>query len=343
MSEFGSPADSALHEMGRVIHGEGVVTNLDFHREGRWLVMSTNENSIHLIDALAGEEKKKLYAKANGIGKIKFTHHESCVLLSSEKRYDIRYLCMYDNRYLRCFEGHTGKVTSLSMSPIDDRFLTASADKSVCLWSVSSPTSSPIAKIKLPLKCEQPFVSFDESGIVFGVMCLDSITKRHSIKLFDARNYSSGPFQNVTPDSSLFESALAKVNPSLSSSAISQKFRDPWTSFDFSTDGNNLLVNTQSDALYVLDGFNSEVEPIVLNGRKNDAGLSLGACFSSNSKQVLTGNEDNQVLIYDTQSGELQGTLDGHVAPVGCVRYNPKFDEFATGCVNTVLWIPKDM
>jgi COMPASS component SWD2 len=332
-------------DMGAVIHGEGVVTNLDFHRDGRWLVMSTNENSIHLIDALAGAEKKKLYAKSSGIGKIKFTHHESCVLLSAEKKTnDIRYLCMYDNRYLRSFEGHSSKVTSLSMCPIDDCFITASLDRSVCLWNISSPHTSPIAKITLPKQMEQPYASFDESGIVFGVMCLDSSTRKHCIKLFDARNYENGPFQNVAPDSSLFESAIAKIAPTLSPSAVSQRYQQaPWTSFDFSTDGNNLLVNTQSDMLYVLDGFNPETDPIVLNGRRNDSGLRLGACFSSNSKQVLTGNEDNQVLIYDTLSGELKSTLDGHVAPVGCVKFNPKYDEFATGCVNTVLWIPKEL
>ena len=46
--------------------------------------MSTKEGSIHLIDALSGDEKKKLYAKADGTATVKFTHHEACVLVSSD-------------------------------------------------------------------------------------------------------------------------------------------------------------------------------------------------------------------------------------------------------------------
>ena len=55
-------------DIGSVIEGEGVVTNLDYHSDGRWLLMTTAGNSIHLIDALAGVEKKKFYAKATGVG-----------------------------------------------------------------------------------------------------------------------------------------------------------------------------------------------------------------------------------------------------------------------------------
>ena len=61
-------------------------------------------------------------------------------------------------------------------------------------------------------------------------------------------------------------------------------------------------------------------EPIVITGRKNESGLTLGSCFSSNSKTVVTGNEDNEVLMFDKLSGELLTTLSGHVTPVGCAR-----------------------
>lgn len=63
-------------------------------------MMSTNESSLHLIDSFIGEEKKKLYAKSNGVGKIAYTHHEDCILISGERKNpgDVRLLCFYDNR-----------------------------------------------------------------------------------------------------------------------------------------------------------------------------------------------------------------------------------------------------
>lgn len=63
--------------------------------------MSTNESSLHLIDSFSGEEKKKLYAKTHGVGKVAYSHHEECILISGERKApgDIRLLCLYDNRY----------------------------------------------------------------------------------------------------------------------------------------------------------------------------------------------------------------------------------------------------
>ena len=147
--------------------GEGCLW-LDYHREGRFVVMATKDSSLHLIDSLNGVEKKKMYTRSHGIGEVQYTHHESCVLLSSDvardRRFcDIRYLCMYDNRYLRYYKGHTDKVTSLSMSPIEDYFLSTSNDKSVRLWNINSPTS--LAQMNLPDYVTNPVVRYEGEGL----------------------------------------------------------------------------------------------------------------------------------------------------------------------------------
>ncbi len=96
----------SLH-MAAVIPGDGAVTNLSFHRDGRYLAMSTSESSIHLIDAVAGIEKKKVYVKSTGVGKLVFTHHDQSVLFSPERKSnDIRNLCIYDNRIVRYYKGN---------------------------------------------------------------------------------------------------------------------------------------------------------------------------------------------------------------------------------------------
>jgi WD40 repeat protein len=93
------------------------------------------------------------------------------------------------------------------------------------------------------------------------------------------------------------------------------------------------------------------VEPLAITTRKNDGLAKLGACLSPNSKYVVTASEDNEVLIFDykhssggvaTGGAHLTAVLPGHVAPIGSIAYNPKYDLIATGCVNTVLWIPKE-
>jgi COMPASS component SWD2 len=334
-------------EAGAIILGDSGVNSLDFHREGRYLLMTTKDCAVHLVDSLAGVEKKKLLTRRDKIGQAKYTHSEACVLLTSEQPRDrrcndIRYLCLHDNRYLRYFKGHADKVTSIAMSPIEDNFLSASSDKSVMLWNINTPT--PVAKLQLPGNVQNPYVRYDGTGLVFGVQVQDEKTLLHSIKLFDARAYDNGPFQDIVPDYPLLCSAVQKGmavagNESPTRPALSAMLNTTWSGFEFSPDGLHLLVNTTTDLMLVIDGFKEDTEPVAICARKNDTGYTLGACFSADAKYVIAGNEAMEVQIFEKSTGRLVNTLSGHADAVTCVAANPVYDVIASGCINTVLWI----
>lgn len=66
---------------------------------------------------------------------------EQTVLISSDADgadHHVRYLSLYDNRFLRFYKGHTEKVVSIAMSPTDDHFMTGSEDRRVKLEHISS-------------------------------------------------------------------------------------------------------------------------------------------------------------------------------------------------------------
>ena len=297
---------------------------------------SSKEGTLQLIDSLNGIEKKKIFTRSHGIGIAKYTHHQSCVLLSSERKsHDIRYLCLHDNRYLRFFRGHTDKVTSISMSPVDDSFLTSSLDRTAFLWNLNSP--HPAAKLQLPPEVHHPYICFDESGLIFGVMAGDIKSNRHSLKLYDARNFQNGPFQDIASSREQLEHACEKLT--MSAAQTQRVLGSKWTNFQFSPDGLKILVNTNSDSLFVFDGFDPFVEPVVISSRKNEAGLILGSCFSSDGNYVIGSNDEYDIQIYDRKSATIKTTLSGHVAPVLSVKCNPKYDVLASACLNTVLWL----
>ena len=331
--------DQQSREMAAVFYGEGAITNLEYHKDGQYLVMTTSESSIHLIDSINGVEKKKLYAKDGGIGKIQYTHHDSCVLFSTEYKRngnEIKYLSMYDNRYIRYFKSSSEKITSISMSPIDDHFLCSTAH-SVNLWDLSSPNVC--ATLQLPPNCEETYVSYDGSGVIFGVMSMDSRYKTHNLRLYDARNYDKGPFEDLAPTNQTLDTLYTRLMPHQAPMQIQRMVQSPWTGLEFSGDGLHILVNTNTDAVLVLDGFKRDVDPKVII-RKNEEGTNLGACFTTDAQQVITGNDDNDILFFNKETGFLNNTLKGHVSPVGCIRCNPKYDVIASSCVNTVLWLP---
>ena len=51
----------------------------------------------------------------------------------------LRYHSTHDNKYLSYFKGHTARVRSVHMSPVDDTFVSAGDDATVRLWDLRMP------------------------------------------------------------------------------------------------------------------------------------------------------------------------------------------------------------
>lgn len=322
-----------------VVHGSNYVTNLDFHESGNTLIMGTS-NSVHLIDCKTGEEKKKVFVRTHGVGKMKYTHHELCLILSSEKKTnDLRYLSLYDNKYLRYFRGHNAKVTSIAMSPDRDQFMSASLDRTICLWELN--TSYPLAKLKLDDSYGNPYVAYDHSAQVVGIMCDKQVPNslpQREIRLFDSRQMDKGPFGNIAPTNELINAALTKAGVTDVNSQ-NDLLRAEWNHFEFSPDGKHILVNTSQNMVLVLNSFYCET-PVAICSRGAVQGYQPPVCFSTDSKYVFSGSIDNNIQVFDKITGGQVSCLSGLASPVNILACNPVYDMMASACVATALWLP---
>jgi WD40 repeat protein len=196
-------------------------------------------------------------------------------------------------------------------------------------------------------------------------MSRDASTKEHSIKLFDAREYQKGPFAEIVPSRRAWDASARRLEKVLSGpnasqndassrqsagaagqlagQAVQRALDAQWNSLQFSTDGNDVLVNTNSDAMMILNAFDAEEAPVLITGRKNENSLSLGSSFSVDGKYVLAGQDENELTVYDSKSGDLVATHSGHTKPIGAIRCNPKYDMVATSCVHMALWLQTDV
>lgn len=113
-----------------------------------------------------------------------YRHHNQCVLYtgatkdktqSNGLKYAINYISLHDNKILRQFRGHSGQVINLSMSPVNDNFLSSSNDRTVRLWDLQQAAS--IASMD-PVKSGSgasidgngiPLTVFDSTGLVFAI------------------------------------------------------------------------------------------------------------------------------------------------------------------------------
>jgi len=116
-----------------------------------------------------------VYSKKYGVDFIRFTHHQNAVICASKNNWDesLRYWSLHDNRYLRYFKGHRNSVVSLSMSPVNDTFISGSADETIRLWDLRSNACQGLMRVK-----ERPCVSYDPQGLIF---CSSICTKYYKI------------------------------------------------------------------------------------------------------------------------------------------------------------------
>nr|XP_058145039.1 WD repeat-containing protein 82-like [Dasypus novemcinctus] len=286
------------------------VNCLDYSPSGEAVISSSDDDSIVLYDCQEGKPQRTLFSKKYGVALIRFTHAADTVVYSSNKVDDtIRYLSLHDNRYIRYFPGHNKRVVALSMSPVNDSFISGSLDRTIRLWDLRSPNCQGLMHLQ-----GKPVCSFDPEGLIFAVGVNSEL-----VKLYDLRSFDKGSF------------ATFKVPCDRTCE---------WTGLKFSNDGKSILISTKGSFIHLIDAFRG-VEMHRFGGYANSKGVALEASFTPDSQFVMTGSEDGKIHIWNGESGEKIAVLDGkHSGPINCLQFNPKFMTFASACCNVVFWLP---
>ncbi|GLD64499.1 WD repeat-containing protein 82-like isoform X2 [Lates japonicus] len=284
------------------------VNCVDYSPNGENAISSSDDDCIVLYDIREGKPKRTLYSKKYGVDLIRYTHGDTQTVVYSSNKVDdtIRYLSLVDNKYIRYFPGHTARVIALSMSPVDDTFISGSLDKTIRIWDLRSPNCQGLTN---PLG--KPVCSFDPDGLIFAAG-----VESQAIKLYDLRAFDKGPFAS-------FETRFNRVCD--------------WTGLKFSNDGKQILISTNGGMIRVLNAFNGSVLH-TFSGYNNSRGISLEACFTPDSQFVMIGSEDGRVHVWSTESGMKVAVLDGkHPGPINTLQFNPRYMTFASACTNMLV------
>ncbi|XP_012883498.1 PREDICTED: WD repeat-containing protein 82 [Dipodomys ordii] len=264
------------------------------------------------LDALGilSRPKRTLYSKKYGVDLIRYTHAANTVVYSSNKIDDtIRYLSLHDNKYIRYFPGHSKRVVALSMSPVDDTFISGSLDKTIRLWDLRSPNCQGLMHLQ-----GKPVCSFDPEGLIFAAG-----VNSEMVKLYDLRSFDKGPF------------ATFKMQYDRTCE---------WTGLKFSNDGKLILISTNGSFIRLIDAFKGVVMH-TFGGYANSKAVTLEASFTPDSQFIMIGSEDGKIHVWNGESGIKVAVLDGkHTGPITCLQFNPKFMTFASACSNMAFWLP---
>lgn len=288
------------------------INHIDCTNDGTTLITSSADDSIIVYDCNTGTRSRTVNSKKYGVDLIHFSHaNKDAIHASTKLDNTIRYLSLHDNKYLRYFQGHTKKVVTLCMSPLDDMFLSGSLDKTIRLWDLRSSNCQGLMQIS-----SRPIAAFDPEGLIFAAGIGSEI-----VKLYDLKSFDKGPFAtfNLVSDS-----------------------RDDceWTGMKFSPDGKSILVMTNSKFMRLIDAFTGAITH-TLTGHENNKNAQLRATFSPDSKYIFCGSTDGNIVCWSADDGKIVHRFKtDHPGTIENVHFNPKFFVMASACTHLKLWIP---
>lgn len=277
----------------------------------------------------------------------RFSHHAQSIIYASTKVDDtIRYLSTHDNSYIRYFKGHTDTVTSISLCPSSDTFLTCSRDNTVRLWNLNSPNYHGLLNLNGAY-----LAAYDPSA---NVIAIASPTTQH-VLLYDVRNYDKPPF--ATWDMQELEQRF-----------FHGREKGDWTKIEFTNDGKSLLIATNGTGHFILDAFSGEVTHFCQRHAGSSGRLSAGApahthsanipngntpvvgqgdvCISPDGQYLIGGSSEDGLLVWDISKPPTPSNVldplerlpgNGKSAIVG---YNPRTNLLATADKDLFLWQP---
>lgn len=282
-------------------NSQSSITSLDVDGTGELVVAAVDDDSLRVLSLDKGVESHTILAKSAGCALARFTHHKNAVIFSSTKQsipprpnsiesgFPIHYISLYDDRYLRHFYGHTSPLRSLSMSPVDDSFMSAagSGDNSVRFWDLRSNAAAsrvdvPASQTHISLE-PAPLACYDPQGLIFAIASHAS-----AIRLFDVRSTGSGPFTTFNLDKSM--------NGSAGSAAM-------FTLLKFSPDGQTLLVGSTSGKLALIDAYDGTIKQTFesANSTASPATLAHSPCdatYSADGQYIFAGSEDGKIHVH---------------------------------------------
>ncbi|KAI7906358.1 Hydantoinase B/oxoprolinase-domain-containing protein [Cokeromyces recurvatus] len=281
-----------------------ILTSISFNDTGEYCITSGEDDSLNVYNCREGIVRSTLYSKKYGVTLARFTHHKNNVIYASTKEDDtLRYLSIHDNKYIRYFRGHKKRVTSISMSPINDTVLTSSLDETVRLWDLRSSTCQGVLHGE-----SKTLAAIDPQGLVFAVG-----TNSSTIHVYDCREYTKGPFDTWHIQDNQRLGRLPE-----------------WTSLKFTPDGKKLIITTLSDIIYILDAFTGAlIQKLVGHSGPKEGSCGEEVCITPDASFVMAGGKDAILRIWDINNTEIMENKPftafptPHKREITIVGYNP--------------------
>ncbi|XP_054160462.1 WD repeat-containing protein 82-like [Oppia nitens] len=253
------------------------VNSMDWNQSGTHLMVSSDDSIVRIFN-LNGDEVGVIPSKKHGSDHIHWMNDtNTCVFASRYETqigadvHKIRHLDINSKTFLHYYCGHERQVTGISINKNYNCFLSSSLDNTIRLWdSRLNANIKPGDRRSLSVvKClSRSVASFDPTGLVFAV----SLQTDSSLRLYDIRNYTKGPF---------------KVNRLESDQSLGDVY-----GLYFSPNGKMIALSTNGISIRIVDAYSLQ-ERCKLNGFKNELRKDLELTWTPDSQYIFCGSSGN--------------------------------------------------
>ncbi len=311
LDAFTLRAQASRERMGPIslVGHSAAVSSACFSPDGQRIVSGSDDKTVRIWDARAGEEVRSLKGHADRVSSVSFSPDGKRVASVSADR-TVKIWDANTGQEVLTLRGHTNKVTSVSISPDGKRLATASLDGTAKVWDAE--TGQEIYSLRVPRSGSEDrlapvSVCFAPDGkhIVTGgggqaVTVWDSRTGQEVLSLKGEGGISSVSF---SPDSKRIACAGWDKTVQVCDAQTGQKIVSlkghgkSVTSASFSPDGKQLASASKDGTVKVWDAVKG-TEIRSFKGRSPVSSVS----WSSDGKSIATANEDGTLSIYRVDS-----------------------------------------
>ncbi|KIK53596.1 hypothetical protein GYMLUDRAFT_178718 [Collybiopsis luxurians FD-317 M1] len=284
---------------------EGLVRTVAFSPDGLKLVSGSYDYSVHIWDALTGEQLLQMEGHTGSVHSVAFSSNGSKVISGSEDR-TVRLWNAVTGEQEMIMNGHTDKVYSVAFSPDGMKVVSGSGDKTVQIWDVI--TGNRLIEIAghTSVVYSAAF-SPDGAKIVSGsedkTICIWNASTGAELKQIDG--HSSSVWSVVfSLDGARMVSGSADHTVCIWDAATG----DNLLKMDGSNDGTIRIWDTIiGDQPKLVDGHTDTVYSVA---------------FSSDGTKVVSGSADKTICIWDAMTGDMLEQMDGHMNEVNSVAFS---------------------